>query len=161
MPNENLLSPEKLEEALSALEWEWLRDRHGVYTVEMAPSDEFGALRTLYEFSLAGADARILIMRLRAKSWFSGVPDEVLQACNSWNVRAVLPKAALDVDADQDSCLVLEHCIPCDEQPVAYGLIEHWVDFFRSTCSEFLSRYSEVLCRAPRYCPEQPSQTVH
>jgi hypothetical protein len=155
------LDTEMLEKALAGMDFSWLRDQRGVYRIEMAASDEYGGIRTRYEFSLEGEANDVLIMRLRSLDFFDGVSDELIRACNDWNLQNMLPKAGLYIDRDADSALLLEHVLPFWEEPITQELVDCSVEFFRRVCTEFLTENAEALLRAPRFDANNIGHTVH
>jgi hypothetical protein len=155
------LDKHMIEAALTAMDFDWLCDKHGIYQLEMAAADDHGGIRTRYEFHIEGEAEDVLVMRLRAMDWFAGVSNDLLGACNTWNLRTMLPTGALIVDDEGDSCLMLEHCVALAGEPVTQGLIEHSVGFFCSGCGGFLVDHAELLLKTQRFEPNNNEHTVH
>ena len=102
------LTREDIEAAIEAVGYDPLSDHHGFCYVFMDAEEEFGNVAAKFEYGIIGQSQDTLLMRFRETRWFSGVPGELLKACNRWNFEAMFPKACLALDNDGDSLLVLD-----------------------------------------------------
>lgn len=155
------VTPEMVAKAIDALDWTWLRDKRGIYQVNMGADAEHGNLETHYAFSVRPEWDNSIVLRLYAVPWFAGIPEEVRNACEDWNRSGPYPKAALLRDDDGDSKLVLEWLVPCWDEAIAQSLVNRWLEEFARCCAGFLQRFNDELQAAPRYVSSPSSPSIH
>ena len=139
------LTREDIEAAIEAVGYDPLSDHHGFCYVFMDAEEEFGNVAAKFEYGIIGQSQDTLLMRFRETRWFSGVPGELLKACNRWNFEAMFPKACLALDNDGDSLLVLEHCIPLGDHELSSGLLQLLMERFHSAVTHFLAENTDLL----------------
>ena len=140
-----------LETAIEAAGWRWLQDKDGHYHIRARANAEHGELETEYWLSFNTDLGNAFLFRLYGSVWFQGTPEALCEAVDTWNVTTPYPKAALLIDEEGDSRLVLEWIVPCFDHAVPQGLVNEWLSDFSQACAFFLQRNADLLRVLPRY----------
>ena len=140
-----------LETAIEAAGWRWLQDKNGHYHIRVAADAEHGELETEYWLSFNVELGNAFLFRLYGSVWFQGAPEALCETVGAWNVQTSYPKAALLIDEEGDSRLVLEWIVPCFDHAVPQALVNEWLSEFSQACAFFLERNADLLRMLPRY----------